>query len=46
MKELIRQYDVTKNRAMNFMKQGELNAYVDALLEMNRYKALITVKAN
>jgi len=47
MKELIKQYETTKKRALNFMKRGQLNAYFDALIEMNHYKKLIlTVSAN
>jgi hypothetical protein len=47
MKELIRQYETAKNKALNFMNKGQLNAYFDALIEMNYYKKLmIAVKAN
>ena len=47
MKELIRQYETTKKRALNFMKKGQLNAYFDALIEMNQYKKLmLTISAN
>ena len=47
MKELIKQYESARNKAINFMKKGQLNAYFDALVEMNHYKnMLLTVKAN
>ena len=47
MKELIKQYQVAKNKALNFMKKGQLNAYFDALVEMNHYKRLmLTVSTN
>ncbi len=47
MKELIRQYENANNKALNFMKKGQLNAYFDALIEMNNYKKLMfTVSAN
>ena len=48
MKELIKQYEQAKKRALNFMQKGQLHAYVDALVEMNRYKKLMTtvVQAN
>ncbi len=48
MKELIKQYEQAKKRALNFMKNGQLHAYIDALVEMNRYKKLMTtvVQAN
>lgn len=47
MKELIKQYETAKKRALQFMKNGQLNAYFDALVEMNYYKKLmLTVSAN
>ena len=47
MKELVKQYETAKNKALNFMSKGQLNAYFDALLEMNHYKKLmVTVSAN
>lgn len=47
MKELIKQYQAAKNKALKFMKNGQLNAYFDALIEMNHYKRLmLTVCAN
>ncbi len=47
MKELIKQYDLAKKKALNFMQKGQLNAYFDALIEMNNYKKLmLTVSAN
>jgi hypothetical protein len=47
MKELIKQYESAKEKALIFMNNGQLNAYFDALLEMNHYKRLmIAVSAN
>jgi hypothetical protein len=47
MKELIKQYETAKNKALKFMNKGQLNAYFDALIEMNHYKRLmLTVSAN
>jgi hypothetical protein len=47
MKELIKQYETTKKKALNFMEKGQLNAYFDALVEMNNYKKLmVTISAN
>lgn len=47
MKELIKQYEIAKNKAFKFMRNGQLNAYIDALVEMNHYKKLmIAVKIN
>jgi len=47
MKELIRQYETSKLRALNLMKNGQLNAYFEALIEMNNYKKLmLTINPN
>ncbi|WP_179950028.1 hypothetical protein [Lutibacter citreus] len=46
MKELIKQYETAKKNAVKFMKKGQLHKYFDALIEMNHYKKLITVRAN
>ncbi len=41
MKELIKQYEATKKSAKVYMKKGQINAYFDALLEMNKYKKMM-----
>jgi hypothetical protein len=41
MKELKRQYEAAKQNATEFMKKGQISAYLNALLEMNKYKRLI-----
>lgn len=47
MKDLIQQYQKAKSNALIFMRKGQLNAYFDALIEMNHYKKLmLTVSAN
>lgn len=47
MKELKKHYNTAKNKALIFMQNGEINAYFDALIEMNHYKKLmIAVRAN
>ena len=47
MKELIKQYESAKSNAFKFMSKGQLNAYFEALVEMNHYKKLmLTVSAN
>ncbi|MCF6166925.1 hypothetical protein [Lutibacter sp.] len=46
MKELIKQYETAKKKALQFMKKGQINNYFDALIEMNNYKKMITVSAN
>ena len=43
MKELIKQYEKTKMEALNFMRNGQLNQYFDALVEMNDYKRLMLI---
>jgi hypothetical protein len=45
MIELKKHYENTKRNATLFMKKGQINAYVNALLEMNRYKKLISAVA-
>ncbi|MBT8318234.1 MAG: hypothetical protein HKP59_11480 [Lutibacter sp.] len=46
MKELIKQYETAKKKAIQFMQKGQINNYFDALLEMNHYKKMIVVSAN
>lgn len=46
MIELKKHYTITKKKADLFMKSGNINAYVDALLEMNRYKRLMIAVTN
>jgi hypothetical protein len=44
---LVENYQTKKNSALNFMKNGQLNAYFEALVEMNNYKKfMFTVCAN
>jgi len=44
---LIENYETKKNSALDFMKNGQLNAYFETLIEMNNYKKLMyTVCAN
>ena len=43
MKELIKQYENAKMRSLEFMKRGQLSAYFDTLLEVNKYKRLMLV---
>ena len=42
MIELTRHYENAKSNATLFMEKGQINAYFNALLEMNKYKKLIT----
>lgn len=47
MKELMNQYENAQNKAFTFMTNGQLHAYFDALIEMNRCKKLmVQVSAN
>lgn len=45
MKNLSKQYDVTNKKAKEFMKNGQISQYFEALLEMNRCKKLMTAIA-
>ena len=47
MLQLIEQYETKKSTAIEFMNNGQLNAYFKALVELNHYKKLmLTVSAN
>ncbi|MFN0728640.1 hypothetical protein [Polaribacter gochangensis] len=47
MNELTKQYEKAKNNAKVFMQNGQIAAYLNALLEMNKYKRLmVAVVAN
>lgn len=41
------QYEIAKQNSIEFMKKGQITAYLNALVEMNKYKRLmIAVVAN
>lgn len=47
MNELTKQYEQAKNNSKEYMKNGQIAAYLNALLEMNKYKRLmLAVVAN
>jgi hypothetical protein len=46
MKALLKQYETAKNKAFNFMRKGQINNYVTALIEMNYYKKMLTISVN
>ena len=47
MKDLTKQYENAKNNSIEFMKNGQISAYLNALIEMNRYKRLmVAIVAN
>ncbi len=47
MKELTKHYETAKKDSLKFMKMGQIASYLNALLEMNKYKRLmLAVAAN
>ena len=47
MKDLTNKYENAKLNSIQFMKNGQISAYLNALLEMNKYKRLmVAVVAN
>ena len=47
MKDLTKQYETAKQDSIKFMKMGQISNYLNALLEMNKYKRLmVAVSAN
>ncbi|MHB0754858.1 hypothetical protein [Polaribacter sp. M15] len=47
MNELTNKYENAKQNSIEFMKNGQISAYLNALLEMNKYKRLmVAVLAN
>lgn len=47
MGNLSKQYETAKQKANEFMKNGQISQYFEALLEMNKYKKLmVAVIAN
>ena len=43
MKDTSKQYEIAKSNSIKFMRKGQISAYFNALLEMNKYKTLMTV---
>ena len=41
MKDLTRQYELAKQNSIEFMRMGQISNYLNALLEMNKYKRLM-----
>ena len=41
MNQLSNQYEIAKQNANDFMKVGQISAYLNALSEMNKYKRLM-----
>ena len=40
------QYEIIKSNGIIFMKNGQISAYLKALVKMNKYKKLLTVMAS
>ncbi|WP_198943160.1 hypothetical protein [Polaribacter tangerinus] len=41
MNSLYKKHQNAKRKAISFMKNGQISAYLNALLEMNKYKKLM-----
>jgi len=47
MKELKKQYESSRRESIEFMKNGQIAAYLNALIAMNNYKRMmLAVVAN
>lgn len=47
MKDLTNKYESAKVNSIEFMKNGQISAYLNSLIEMNKYKRLmVAVVAN
>ncbi len=46
MIELTKHYQKAKKNATLFMEKGQIGAYLNALIEMSRYKKLMVAVAN
>lgn len=47
MNDLTNKYENAKQNSIEFMKNGQISAYLNSLLEMNKYKRLmVAVLAN
>ena len=47
MRDLTKQYELAKRNSIECMRSGQIGEYLDALLEMNKYKRLmLAVTAN
>jgi hypothetical protein len=41
MIDLTNKYEIAKQSSIEFMQNGQISAYLQALLEMNKYKRLM-----
>lgn len=47
MSTFTKQYEIAKNNSKMYMQNGQIGAYLNALIEMNKYKRLmVAVVAN
>jgi hypothetical protein len=46
MNTLFTQYETSKKNSIAFMKNGQITAYLNSLIEMNKYKRLLVVASN
>lgn len=47
MNDLTNKYENAKSSSIEFMKNGQISAYLNSLLEMNKYKRLmVAITAN
>ena len=47
MKNITKQYEQSNRKAKEFMRNGQISQYFEALLEMNKYKRLmVAIAAN
>ena len=46
MNTLYTQYETAKNNGITFMKDGQITAYLNTLVEMNKYKRLMVAVAS
>ncbi len=42
MKNVTKQYEIAKRNANRFMKDGQISQYLQALIEMKKYRRLMT----
>ena len=41
MKDLKLKYETAKNKALQFMQNGQISAYLNSLRKMNQYKSMM-----
>jgi hypothetical protein len=46
MNTLFTQYETAKRNSIAFMKNGQISAYLNVLIKMNKYKSLMLAMAS